>query len=497
MQIEFEAQVSSSEFANLVALDDKLHHSFFIKHLEKEHKTSFLPLLKQLNFSGKKGEGQIITVGNEIFAFFGVGKKEDLNPESLVSIGGKCYSWLKANRIAKVAIHIASLDVKNVNDTEIACQLGLGFKLKDYQFNKYKSSFTKKDDDISKKVLTEVSFILDNAKDTTKEWKLKQTLAESVHLARDLISEPPNILYPETMALHCKELRKLGVEVEVLDEEKMQILGMNALLGVAQGSAKTPRMIIMYYKGGNKGDRPIAFVGKGVTFDTGGISLKPAAGMEDMKYDMAGSAAVVGTIHQLASRKAKVNAVGVIGMVENMPDGNAQRPSDVVVSMSGQTIEVLNTDAEGRLVLADVLWYTQDRFKPKAMVDLATLTGAISVTFSNIYAGLFSNNDELSNNLLKSGEKTGEKLWRLPLGEEYDRMIDSSVADMQNISNSKGGGSITAAQFLARFVNKTPWAHLDIAGVAWASKEQDLTFKGAVGFGVRLLNQLVSDFYEN
>jgi leucyl aminopeptidase len=272
---------------------------------------------------------------------------------------------------------------------------------------------------------------------------------------------------------------------------------MGALLGVGQGSINESKMVIMKYTGTDEETAPIAFIGKGVTFDSGGISLKPAAGMEDMKYDMAGSATVVGLMKTLAARKAKVNAIGVVGLVENMPGGNAQRPSDVVTSMSGQTIEVLNTDAEGRLVLADALWYTQDKYKPKIMVNLATLTGAMVVALGDVYAGLFSNDKDLTEKLVKSGKKSNERLWPFPMGKEYDEMIKSEIADMANISSGRGAGSITAAQFLQRFVNKTPWAHLDIAGVAWNKKGNDITPKGAVGFGVRLLNQMVKDYYES
>ena len=272
---------------------------------------------------------------------------------------------------------------------------------------------------------------------------------------------------------------------------------MGALLGVGQGSIRESQLVIMEYNGGNEKDAPVAFVGKGVTFDTGGISIKPAAGMEDMKYDMGGSAAVVGTMMALAGRKAKVNAVGVIGLVENMPGGNAQRPSDVVNTMSGQTVEVLNTDAEGRLVLADALWYTQVKHKPKLVVNLATLTGAIVIALGEEYAGLFSNNDNLSNKLTKAGTATGERLWRFPMGDEYDKMIDSQIADIQNISAGRGAGSITAAQFLKRFIkDNTPWAHLDIAGVAWTKKDQDICPKGATAFGVRLLDKFVAENYE-
>jgi leucyl aminopeptidase len=299
-------------------------------------------------------------------------------------------------------------------------------------------------------------------------------------------------------ARRCKELKKVGLKVEILDKEEMQALGMNALLGVAQGSRAEPKLAIMRWEGGKKGAKPIAFVGKGVTFDTGGLSLKPAAAMIGMKYDMGGAAVVTGLMKTLALRNAKVNVVGVIGLVENMPDGNAQRPEDVIKSMSGQTIEILNTDAEGRLVLADALWYTQSMYKPELMIDLATLTGAIVVALANQYAGLFSNNDSISNKLYEAGIKTGEKVWRFPLDKEYDKMVDSKIADMQNIGSARGGaGSITAAQFLQRFVNDVPWAHLDIAGVTTTDKHTEISQIGATGFGVRLLNQFVQDNYES
>jgi leucyl aminopeptidase len=294
-------------------------------------------------------------------------------------------------------------------------------------------------------------------------------------------------------------MKSLGVKVEVLGLPELKKLGMGSLIGVAQGSENPPRVVSMYWQGAGKGkaSAPIAFIGKGVTFDTGGISLKPASNMEDMKYDMAGSAAVIGTIHALAARKAKVNAVGVIGIVENMPDGKAQRPGDVVTSMSGQTIEIINTDAEGRLVLCDVLTYAQKKFKPRAMVDLATLTGAIILALGNEHAGLFCNSDELANQLLAVGKSTEEKLWRFPMTDAYDRQLNSDIADMKNSSNERVAGSIYGAQFLNRFVDKkTPWAHLDIAGMAWTRRDLPLTPKGATAYGVRMLNQLVADYYE-
>jgi leucyl aminopeptidase len=314
-------------------------------------------------------------------------------------------------------------------------------------------------------------------------------------MARELVNEPPNVLYPEEFARRASQLRKLGVSVEVLDVRAMKKLGMGALLGVAQGSARPGRTVIMRWNGSKRGEQPVAFVGKGVCFDTGGISIKPAGSMEDMKGDMGGAACVVGLMHALAARKAKVNAVGAIGLVENMPDGNAQRPGDIVTSMSGQTIEIINTDAEGRLVLADVLWYVAKKVKPKFMVDLATLTGAIMVALGTEYAGLFSNNDELADRLTRVGLATGERVWRMPLGPEYDKLIDSQFADMKN-TGTRNGGSITAAQFLQRFVGDTPWAHLDIAGTAMGAPKSDINQSWGSGYGVRLLERLVAEYYE-
>jgi leucyl aminopeptidase len=319
-------------------------------------------------------------------------------------------------------------------------------------------------------------------------------------LARDLVNEPPNVLYPEEFARRAEALTKLGVEVEVLDARKLEKIGMRALLGVGQGSRKESRVVIMRWNGAKPGSKaakakPLAFVGKGVCFDTGGISIKPAAGMEDMKGDMAGAACVVGLMHALAGRKAKVNAIGAIGLVENMPDGNAQRPGDIVTSLSGQTIEIINTDAEGRLVLSDVLWYVQDRFKPAFMIDLATLTGAIIVALGNENAGLFSNDDALAEKLAVAGKATGETVWRLPLSAGYDKIIDSKFADVKN-SGGRHGGSITAAQFLQRFVNSTPWVHLDIAGTGMGSPSTETNRSWGSGWGVRLLDRLVADHYE-
>ena len=374
-----------------------------------------------------------------------------------------------------------------------SAEFALGAQLRDYRFDRYK---TKKKDDADENGQSEITLAVADPAAARSEAKRRDAVAAGVLTARSLVNEPANILYPEEFASRARELEKVGVEVEVLDEPAMKALGMWALLGVGQGSARQSRVVIMRWRGGKgsyKGKaQPVAFVGKGVTFDTGGISIKPAAGMEDMKGDMAGAACVVGLMQALALRKAKVDAIGVIGLVENMPGANAQRPGDIVKSMSGQTIEIINTDAEGRLVLGDVLWYVQDRFKPKFMIDLATLTGAMLVALGQEYAGLFTNDDELGEQLVAAGKATGEKLWRLPLAPAYDKLIDSKFADMKN-TGGRHAGSITAAQFLQRFVNGAPWAHLDIAGTGMSSPASDINQSWGSGFGVRLLDRLVAD----
>jgi leucyl aminopeptidase len=334
--------------------------------------------------------------------------------------------------------------------------------------------------------------------DAAEYWKTYAALADGVFLTRELVAEPANIIYPESFVERCQHLKELGVEITVLDVADMEKLGMGALLGVGQGSRRPSRMLAMKWDGtGGAQERPVCFVGKGVTFDTGGISIKPAAGMEDMKWDMGGAGAVAGAMKALAGRKAKAHVVGICGLVENMPDGNAQRPGDIVTSMSGQTIEVINTDAEGRLVLCDALHWAQETYNPEYIVDLATLTGAIIISLAHEYAGLFSNDDDLAAKLDAAGKKVGDPLWRFPLGAAYDKMIDSPIADMKNVG-ARGGGSITAAQFLQRYIKKdVKWAHLDIAGMAWSDKDTDVWAKGATGFGVRLLDRLVRDNFES
>jgi len=370
----------------------------------------------------------------------------------------------------------------------------LGIKLAAYRFDKYRT--TEKAD--KKPSINTIQFAVDDPAAAKAAFEKESGLADAILFARDLVSEPANILYPVEFARRVKELERLGLEVEILGVDEMTKLGMGALLGVGQGSRRESQLAIIQWKGAaDPAAQPIAFVGKGVCFDTGGISIKPAEGMEEMITDMGGAAAVTGLMYALASRKAKANVVGILGLVENMPDGNAQRPGDVVTSMSGQTIEVINTDAEGRLVLADALWYCQHRFKPKFMVDLATLTGAIIVSLGKDIAGLFSNDDDLSAKLMAASAATGEPLWRMPMPPQYDKLIDTPQADMKNIG-TRHGGSITAALFIKRFVNGLPWAHLDIASTAWKPGSTVPTIpSGATGFGVRLLDRLVADAYED
>ena len=402
--------------------------------------------------------------------------------------GGKLFSFLERKGFSKILMMFINLS----ENKELAHSLLNGFSLKSYRFDKYKVKTKKKVNIETLKILDLNNDINKNQRDILTNGKA----VKGVFLTRDLVSEPANILFPQKFVEICNVLKKVGVSVEVFDEKKLRSLGMLALLGVAQGSVKPARVMIMRWNGSNdKKKQPIAFIGKGVTFDTGGISIKPSGGMEDMKWDMGGAGVVAGLMYTLALRKSKANVVGAVGLVENMPDGNAQRPGDIVESMSGQTIEVLNTDAEGRLVLADVLWYIKEKFKPKLMVDLATLTGAIIVALGDRYAGLFSNNEDLSEKLLKSSRITRELIWRLPLDKEFDTLLNCNVADMKNITGTRGAGSITAAQFLKRFVGDVPWAHLDIAGVTWSKKGTDLSRPGGTGFGVRLLDHFVKQNY--
>jgi leucyl aminopeptidase len=421
----------------------------------------------------------------------GTGKADDRDAPAWLRIGGAAFA--AAKKATEVSIVLDGKD-REPAPADVA-QFAAGLLLRSYSFEKYK---TRKDNDEGKaagRKPRKVTILCANPTAARKAFATAEAIADGVLLARDLVNEPANILGTVEFAARAKELEKLGAKVEILTEKEMRKLGMGALLGVAQGSVRPPRLVVMQWNGGKAREKPIAFVGKGVVFDSGGISIKPAGGMEDMKGDMGGAAAVVGLMHALAARKAKANVVGIIGLVENMLDGNAQRPGDIVTSMSGQTIEVLNTDAEGRLVLADALWYCNDRFAPRFMVNLATLTGAILVALGQQHAGLFSNNDELADRIFAAGTATGEKVWRMPMGPDYDKLIDSKNADMKNIGG-RNAGAITAAQFLQRFVKDTPWAHLDVAGTAMASPSTEISQGWASGYGVRLLDRLVADHYE-
>jgi leucyl aminopeptidase len=419
----------------------------------------------------------------------GTGKPLDTKDNDYLKLGGVVAGKFGAGH--DVVTVIAELPDGAMKPDQSAA-LASGIRLRAYKFDRYK---TKKKEGEDPALSADVSLAVSDVAAAKKAFAPNNHVVDGVIMARELVNEPPNVLFPVEFARRAGQLRKLGVLVDILDVKAMTALKMGALLGVSQGSTQPGRTVIMRWNGGKRGEPPVAFVGKGVCFDTGGISIKPAASMEDMKGDMGGAACVVGLMHALAARKAKVNAIGAIGLVENMPDGNAQRPGDIVTSMSGQTIEIINTDAEGRLVLADVLWYVKQKFKPKFMVDLATLTGAIMVALGTEYAGLFSNNDELAERLTKVGLETGERVWRMPLGPEYDKQIDSQFADMKN-TGTRHGGSITAAQFLQRFVDGTPWAHLDIAGTAMGAPKTDINQSWGSGYGVRLLDRLVAQYYE-
>ncbi|MBN8996058.1 MAG: leucyl aminopeptidase [Rhizobiales bacterium] len=420
----------------------------------------------------------------------GTGKPGDLKERDWARLGGAALGTLGRGRQATAVVERP--DGKKT-PASAAAGFALGAQLRSYVFDKYKKPAA--DDGNGDRQPSSLAIWSAEPADARKAWRAGEALAAGTALARDLVNEPPNILGPVEFAARAKELSALGVEVEVLTEKEMKALGMGALLGVAQGSVRPPRLVVLRWNGGKAKDQPVAFIGKGVVFDTGGISIKPAGGMEDMKGDMGGAAAVTGLMHTLAARKAKVNAIGVLGIVENMPDGAAQRPGDIVTAMSGKTIEIINTDAEGRLVLADCLHYVEERFKPRFMVNLATLTGAITVALGSQIAGLFSNDDALSNALAAAGEETGERVWRMPMGPEYDKLMDSRFADVKN-AGGRQAGSITAAQFLRRFVKDTPWAHLDIAGTALDSPQTEINRSWSSGWGVRLLDRLVADKYE-
>jgi len=453
--------------------------------------------LKVSRFTGKSG--QILEVlapsgmASSRILLVGLGKLEALDEKGLETLGAQIVARLHTAGESSATFEIEAPKHAKIKNAEVAAHLGFGARLRSYTFDKYRT----KNLDEFKKRLNTILIVTPDAAAAKRAYAGLDAVADGIFLARDLVNEPPNVLYPIEFARRVKALTRLGLRVEVLGETAMRKQGFGALLGVGQGSARESQLVIMQWNGGKKKTPPIAMVGKGVCFDSGGLSLKPGSGMMGMKGDMGGAAAVTGAMMALATRKAKVNAVGVIGLVENMPGGDAIRPDDVLTSLSGQTIEVLNTDAEGRLVLADALTYTQRRFKPKCIIDLATLTGAIVQTLGFEHAGVFSNDDKLAGRLTDAGRYTGERVWRLPLDPFYDKMIRSKIADVKNIGGANSG-AITAAQFLKRFVEEGQvWAHLDIAGVAWQDGEQKVQIPSwGTGWGVRLLNRLVKENYE-
>ncbi|WP_435095673.1 leucyl aminopeptidase [Candidatus Pelagibacter bacterium nBUS_27] len=483
IKINYKNTYSKKNFTNLVLFVDE---KFNISGLRKNILNSeFLYISDLLKNSDLKKDLLIFEINSKKTIYL-VSLKKEIKTSDIENLGAKFYGYIDFEKKNDYFVNSDNINSKIKNFVGYFLH---GLKLKSYEFMIYKS---KKD----KKFVT-INVIGNKNKISSKDQLKFKALEEGIFFARDLVSEPGNILHPDEYAKRINSLKKFGLKINIYDKKKLKKLGMNALLGVGQGSIRGSYLVTMEWNGVKNNSKPLAFVGKGVCFDTGGISLKPAKFMEDMTYDMAGSATVVGLMKNLAVRKAKINAVGVVGLVENMPGGNAQRPGDIVKSYSGKTIEILNTDAEGRLVLADAITFTEKKFKPKFMVDLATLTGAIIVSLGSEYAGLFSNDDKLSKQLLNAGDKVDEKLWRMPLHKNFDKLIDSKNADMQNINYVGGAGSTTAAQFLQRFVlNKTPWAHLDIAGMAFSKYGGALNSGGATGYGVRLLNKLIEDDYE-
>jgi leucyl aminopeptidase len=490
MQIKFTAEPSGDSIVFFAFQGEKSPE--FGGGVEPAAQTAFKRAIAASSFKGAAGQILEILVPDFSDApralLVGLGKVSDLDENS----------WRRAAAavVKKLLTSGArTLSFVGAPDRAAAANIAFGARLAAYRFDTYRLNL-KAD---KKPTLSVCCIVTDSAAGARADYAPLAARAEGVELARNLVSEPPNILHPESYADRIRELAELGLDIEVLDVAAMTKLGMGSLLGVGQGSERGSRLCVLRWNGAkDKKSPPLALVGKGVTFDTGGISLKPGPGMEEMKGDMGGSAAVVGVMTALARRKAKANVVGLVGLVENMPDGKAQRPGDIVKSAAGKTIEILNTDAEGRLVLADVLWYAQKKFNPRAIIDLATLTGAIIISLGHEHAGLFSNNDDLSDKLIAAGKAEGEPVWRLPIGAAYDRQLDSDFADMKNIGN-RSAGSIVAAQFLQRFIDEgRPWAHLDIAGTAWKpGGDNPLEPVWATGWGVRILDRLIADHYED
>jgi leucyl aminopeptidase len=496
MKVEFSAfpKAFSGNVAVFVAADKQLLAT--AEAMDKASDGAIARALSAGRFTGGKGQTQTLlgqSGGVARLLLLGVGKGRELDARAAEGLGGVIAAEANAAGHKAVTVVVDPVRGSRLKPGEIAARIALGCSLRNYRFEKYKT----KDKPEQKLSLESLTVVVAAPAEARRAWAGLEPTVPATFFARDLVSEPANVLYPAEFARRARELSKLGVKIEVLGEAEMKKLGMHVLLGVGQGSERESQLLVMRWMNGPKSQKPVALIGKGVCFDTGGISLKPAGGMEDMKWDMGGAGAVTGAMRLIAGRKARANVIGICALVENMPDGNAQRPGDVVKSMSGQTVEVINTDAEGRLILCDAMWYVQEKYKPQAMVELSTLTGAMVVALGHERAGLFSNNTQLSNRLRKAGSEIGEKLWRMPLGPKYDKLMDSEIADMRNVSNSRDAGSITAAQFLQRFVQPgVAWAHLDIAGMAWSAKGNETTPKGATAYGVRLLDRLIAENYE-
>jgi leucyl aminopeptidase len=483
IQINYKKNISIKASSNLILFVDE---KFNIGRLKKYISTNEFSYISDLLKNSDLKKDLLFFDVNSKKTIFLVPVKKDVKVSDIENLGAKFHGYINYDKKNDYLVNTDTINSKIENFVGYFLH---GIKLKSYEFNIYKSKKNKKN--------ISINLVGSKNKITSQSQLRFKAIEEGSFFARDLVSEPGNVLHPDEYARRINSLKKFGLKINIYDEKKLKKLGMNALLGVGQGSIRGSYLVTIEWNGAKNNSSPLAFVGKGVCFDTGGYSLKPAKFMEDMTYDMAGSATVVGLMKNLAIRKAKINVVGVVGLVENMVSGNAQRPGDIVKSYSGKTIEILNTDAEGRLVLADALTYTEKKFKPKFIVDLATLTGAIIVSLGSEYAGLFSNNDKLAKQLLDAGDKVEEKLWRMPLHKNFDKLIDSKNADMQNINYVGGAGSTTAAQFLQRFIlNKTPWAHLDIAGMAFSKYGGALNSGGATSYGVRLLNKLIEDDYE-
>ena len=489
MQILFADKRPTGDYALVLPLAGKDRST--LGALGPQKQTASAALDRQ-RFDGELGSAseQFIAENGSVRRLLMVGTGIGSEPqEAAEKLGGTAAARLQTSGEKRAVIELSGLGY----DADAAARVGLGAALRSWRYDRYRTKLK----DNQKPTLEEIVIVGGDSGAGKRYEQRWAPVVEGVSLTRELVTEPANIIYPDSFVERVRaSIEGTGLEVEVLDPAAMEKLGMGALLGVAQGSIREARLLILKWNGGGKGGQPVAFVGKGVTFDTGGISIKPAAGMEAMKWDMGGAGAVVGALKALALRKARANIIGICGLVENMPSGNAQRPGDVVTTMSGQTVEVINTDAEGRLVLADAITYVQRNFKPSAIIDLATLTGAILVSLGHEWAGLFSNNDELAGRIQQAADESGDKVWRMPLGEPFDRLIDSPIADMKNVG-PREGGSITAAQFIQRFVdNGVKWAHVDMAGKAWSDKASATYDKGATGFGVRLLDQYVADVLE-